>query len=298
MYPTGTKLEPGCVVDDVRGMPGEAILTFKCGRDPRTYGIPIPLGDPSKEFYFPENPVTSIDEWLESVRIGMSIHLGTGLQTRGRRTLVGDYIELREPDGWEYDPRFYLDVVEPDEPQSWDRVELLAQAGLDAAPAIASRDEGRLIGWVTAYEDDSQGNPYAGHAVVSRTGDDTADLEHVEVGPGTPVTLVVGLARRGAHLAGQAGALSVTTSLDTPELDLVGFRYAADGRRVVDTSFLDEDPAGAAALLRDVLIPAGQAKAPRSTGGRHHDSSGRWWTRARRGPPEAPAQGDPSRPSR
>ncbi|MET1059838.1 MAG: hypothetical protein ABWX84_09585 [Nocardioides sp.] len=279
-------------MDDVRGKPGEAVLTFRCGRDPRTYGIPIPLGDPSKEFYFPDNPVSSIDEWLESVRVGMSIHIGTGLNTRGRRTLVDDYIELRETNGWEYDPRFYLDVVEPDEPQSWDRVELLAQAGLDAAPAIASRDEGRLIGWVTAYEDASEGNPYAGHAVVSWTGDETADLEHVEVGSGTPVTLVVGLARRGAHLAGGAGALSVTTSLDTPELDLVGFRYASDGRRVVDTTFLDEDPSGAAALLRDVLTLAGQVETPRDTGGRHQESSGRWWARARRGPAEAPAPGD------
>ena len=293
MYPTGTKLEPGCVVEDVRSRPGEAVLTFTCGRDPRTYGIPIPLAATDREFYFTDNPVGSIEEWLESVRVGMSIHLGTGLHTRGRRTLVGDYIELRETDGWEYDPRFYLDVVEPDEPQSWDRVELLAQAGLDAAPAIASRDEGRLIGWVTAYEDDSEGNPYAGHAVVSWTGDDTAHLEHVEVGPGTPVTLVVGLARRAAHLAGRAGALSVTTSLDTPELDLVGFRYAADGRRVVDTSFLDEDPSGAAALLAGVLAPAGQAEAPRDTGGRHQESSGRWWARSRRGSAEAPAQGDP-----
>ena len=293
MYPTGTKLEPGCVVDEVRGAPGEAVLTFRCGRDPRTYGIPIPLADTDREFYFTDNPVASIEEWLESVRIGMSIHVGTGLQTRGRRTLVGDYIELRETDGWEYDPRFYLDVVEPDEPQSWDRVELLAQAGLDAAPAIASRDEGRLIGWVTAYEDDSEGNPYAGHAVVSWTGDDTADLEHVEVAPGSPVTLVVGLARRGAHLAGRAGALSVTTSLDTPELDLVGFRHSADGRRAVDTSFLDEDPSGAAALLRDVLTPAGTVETPRGTGGRHQDSSGRWWGRSRRGPAEAPSRGDP-----
>ena len=104
MYPTGTKLEPGCVVDAVRGAPGEAVLTFRCGRDPRTYGIPIPLGDTGKDFYFPDNPVASIDEWLESVRVGMSIHVGTGLHTRGRRTLVGDYIELRETDGWSTTP--------------------------------------------------------------------------------------------------------------------------------------------------------------------------------------------------
>src|SRR5687768_6435871 len=153
MYPPGTKLEPGCVVDEVRGGAGEAVLILRCGRDPRAYGIPIPLGDTSREFYYTENPVASVDEWLESVRIGMSIHVGTGLHARARRSLVGDYIELREADGWQYDDRFYLDVVDPDEPQSWDRIQLVAAAGLDPGPAIASRDEGRLLCWVTAFEE-------------------------------------------------------------------------------------------------------------------------------------------------
>jgi hypothetical protein len=294
MYPPGTKLEPGCVVDEVRGAAGEAVLILRCGRDPRAYGIPIPLDDTSREFYYTENPVASVDEWLESVRIGLSIHVGTGLHTRARRTLVGDYIELREADGWRYDDRFYLDVVEPDEPQSWDRIQLVAAAGLDPAPAIASRDAGRLLCWVTAFEEDSQANPYVGHAVVSWSGDDTADLEHVEVRPGVPVTVLVGLARRGAHVAGAAGATSVTIGLDAPELDLVGFRYAADGRRVVDTSFLDEDPAGAAALLGDVLTPAAEPSKPHGTGARRRQdaTSGRWWARSRRGPTEASPAGD------
>jgi hypothetical protein len=294
MYPPGTKLEPGCVVDEVRGGAGEAVLILRCGRDPRAYGIPIPLGDTSREIYYTENPVASVDEWLESVRIGMSIHVGTGLHARARRTLVGDYIELREADGWQYDDRFYLDVVDPDEPQSWDRIQLVVAAGLDPGPAIASRDEGRLLCWVTAFEEDSQANPYAGHAVVSWSGEDSADLEHVEVRPGAPVTVLVGLARRGAHVAGAAGATSVTIGLDAPELDLVGFRYAADGRRVVDTSFLDEDPAGAAALLRDVLTAAAEPSKPHGAGaGRRQDTtSGHWWTRSRRGPAQAPATGD------
>lgn len=283
MYPPGTELEPGCVVDGVRDGRGEAVLTLRCGRDPRTYGIPVPLGDTERDFYYPENPVSSVDEWLESVRLGMSIHVGTGLPSRARRTLVGDYIELREPGGWEYDPRFYLDVVEPDERQSWDRVALVAESGLDPAPAIAGRDAGRLIGWVTAYEEGATTRPYAGHAVVSWTSDDTADLEHVEVTAGAPLTVLVGLARRGAHLAGGAGAVRVTTRLDTPELDLVGFRYV-DGRRAVDTSFLDEDPDGAAALLRDALASAGSRPEPGDPGGRppQEAKSGRWWPLSRR----------------
>jgi len=288
MYPPGSQLEPGCVVDGVREGRREAVLTMRCGRDPRTYGIPIPLDDPARDFYYPDEPVPSIDEWLESVRLGMSIHVGTGLLSRARRTLVGDYIELREEGGWQYDPRFYLDVVEPDEPQSWDRVPLLAEAGLDPAPAIAGRDEGRLIGWVTAYEEDSATNPYAGHAVVSWTGDGTAELEHVEVTPGAPITVLVGLVRRGAHVAGAAGALSVTTRLDAPELDLVGFRYA-DGRRAVDTGFLDEDPDGGAALLGDAPGSAAAQPAATDPGGRPHQSrSVRWWPRSRRGHADAP----------
>ena len=290
MYPTGTELDPGCVVEGIREGRREAVLTLRCGRDPRTYGIPIPLGDTKRDFYFPETPVSSVDEWLESVRLGMSILVGTGLHYRARRKLVGDYIELREAGGWRDDPRFFLDVVDPDEPQSWDRVALVAEASLDPAAAIASRDEGRLIGWVTAYEENPTTNPYVGHAVVSWTGDDTADLEHVEVTPGTPVTVLLGLVRRGAHLAGAAGALTVTTSLEAPELDLVGFR-PADGRRAVDTGFLDEDPDGAAALLRNVLGSGDPPGTPRENpggGSRHESRSGRWWPLSRRGQADAP----------
>jgi hypothetical protein len=283
MYPSGTRLQPGCVVEDVRGGHSEAVLTLRCGRDPRTYGIPVPLGNTSRDFYDSANPVGSVEEWLESVRIGLSIQIGTGLHSRARRTLVNGYIELREADGWKYDPRFYLDIVEPAESQSWDRVSLVREAGFDPAPALASRDEGRLIAWVTAYDDEAPTNPYAGHAVVSWTGDETADLEHVEVRPESPATLLVGLARRGAHFAGGAGALSVTTGLDTPELDLVGFKHVPDGRRAVDTGFLDEDPVGAAALLDDVLAAAGEP-GPDETGERRRQDApaGRWWSLSRR----------------
>ena len=285
MYPSGTALQPGCVVEDVLGSPGEAVLTLRCGRDPRTYGIPIPLGSTSRDYYDRANPVGSIDEWLESVRTGLSIQVGTGLHSRARRRLVNGYIELREADGWQYDSRFYLDIVEPDEPQSWDRLSLLREAGFDPAPALASRDQGRLIAWVTAYDDESPTNPYAGHAVVSWTGDETADLEHVEVRPGSPATLLVGLARRGAHFAGGAGALSVTTGLDNPELDLVGFRYGPDGRRAVDTGFLDEDPDGAAALLGEVLAAVDEPGASEQAGNRRRPDApaGRRWSLSRRG---------------
>jgi hypothetical protein len=64
----------------------------------------------------------------------------------------------------------------------------------DASPAVAARDSGRLIGWVTGYENNSAGEPYIGHAVVSRNGAKEATLELVETTDGVPVTAMVDLA--------------------------------------------------------------------------------------------------------
>jgi hypothetical protein len=121
---------------------------------------------------------------------------------------------------------------------------------------------------------------------VSWTGERTAHLEHVEVADGAPVTVVVDLAHLAAHAAGAAGALSVTTDLDAPELAVAGFSVRPGGRREVDTSFLDEDPAGAARLLESVLTAGERWGKDRDAAGRYlpETRAGRLWHRLKHGP--------------
>lgn len=286
MYPPGTRLGDDCAVVEVRDAPGEVVLLVRWQRDPRLYGIPIPLGDISRDFYYTDYPVASAAEWLDSVGLGLMIQMDTGFRAGARRTAVDDYLELRADGGWPVDERFYYDVVEPTDPYSWERVPFVAAAGLDPTAAVASRGTGRLIAWVTGYENNSTGEPYVAQAVVSWTGETTAHLEHVEVADGVPVTLVVDLAHLASHAAASAGALSVTTDLDAPELAVVGFRVGLGGRREVDTSFLKEDPAGAARLLESALTTGERWGQDRDAAGRYlpQTRGGRLWHRLRHGP--------------
>lgn len=230
---------PSCLLGDFRPRPG----------------APIPLGDTSVGFYY-EDPVSSTEEWLGALDTGLAVQLDTGFVSRARRVLVGDYIELRDP-SWPDDQRFFVGGVGPGDGLAWLRVRYVPAAGLDPAPAVSLRAAGRLLIWVTAYENNRQGYPYVGQATVAWHGEGVASLETLEVSDGVPATVVVALAHCAAHAAGAAGALTVITSLDLDELDLVGFQRTSEGVRSVDTSFLNQDPDGAADLLRQALLRPG-----------------------------------------
>lgn len=249
MFPAGTELDDGVAVVEVRDARDEVVLLLRRRRDPRLYGIPVPLGDTSEDFYYTGYAVASVEEWLESVDVGLLIHMGTGFWASARRAAVDDYIELRADGGWPHDDRFYFQVLEPMDPFLLERASAIAASGMDPTVAAARRDVGRLICWVTASANNATAGTYVAQAVVSWTGDTTAHLELVEVADGAPISVLVDAAHLAAHAAGAAGALSVSTDLDAPELRIAGFRVVADGRRQVDTSFLDEDPAAAAALI-------------------------------------------------
>jgi hypothetical protein len=290
MFVPGGSLEHGCAIVEVRDSPTAVVLLVRWDRDPRLYGIPIDIEDISRDFYYTDFPVDSAQEWLESVDVGLTVHLGTGFRGSARRTAVEDYIELRAEGGWPVDERFHFGVVEPADPHGWLRVPFVKRSGLDPTPAVASLDSGRLIAWVVCFENNSTGSPYVGQAVVSWTGDSVAALEDVEVAAGVPVTVVVDLAQLGAHVAGDAGALSVVTDLEVAELEVAGFLAGEAGRRVVDTSFLDEDPVGAARLLHEAMAVPSQWGQDRDAAGRYLPGSrpSRWWHRLKHGPDGAP----------
>ena len=268
MFPPG----PGAdgEVIEVREGVEEAIVLVRWEPDPLLYGIPIPFTDTRHEFYYDSFPVSSDDEWLDSVGIGLTVMLGTGHRARARRSRVGDYIELRREGGWSVDHRFYLQDVDSD-------FELLAERlrsdGLDPSLAIEKRGSGELVCWLLMYENNSSGSPWVGQSVISRVSASECRLDLVEIAPDVPITVSLDLSYYACHSAAVLGARSIQTTLGNEEFTLAGFRPTADGSRVLDTNFLDADPDGARALLEADMSRGSRWSDDRDRNGRYFPNS-------------------------
>lgn len=247
--PPGSRVGDLGTVLEVRAGGSEAVLLLRWARDPNTYGIPIPLGDVDTFFGWPDE---GVEERLALLDITLMEELGTGLVSRARRHLVGDYIELAAPD-WPADQRFFHSVAHPDSDEFEAMASTVRADGLDPSVALASAQSGSLVTWVLAGENNRQGQPYVGQAVITGHLGKPAVLQIMQLTDGVPLTVAVDLAHLASHRAGEAGFLAVRTDIDLPVLDLVGYRPENDGTRVVDTTFLNEDRDRAAALLAEAL---------------------------------------------
>lgn len=251
---------------EVRDVPGEVVVLVRCNTDPHQYGIPIPLHDTRHDFFYSDCEVSSDDEWLDSVGLGLMVMLDTGHLATARRRQLDDHIELRDADGWPDDRRFYLQDGADDVDLLADR---LREVGLDPSVALQQRERRRLLVWMLAYENNASGGPWVGHAVVSRSGRTEGVLEVVETGPEVPATVALDLAYFACHCAAAAGVERIWTDLPDEVLTLAGFVCSSEGQRVLDTSFLAADPEGARALLDADLarhVPWGR---DRDVAGRH-----------------------------
>ena len=241
-----------CSVVEVRERHGEAVVLVRWDEDAHLYGIPVPLNDARHEFYYSDFAVSSDEEWLDSVTLGLGVMLDTGFRATARRTQIDDYIELRADGGWPVDDRFYLQEVD-------ERFELLAdrlsEVGLDPALAVRRRSEYRLVVWLLVYENNATGGPWVGQAVVTRDAQHSAELELIQTSRNVPGTVRLDLAYFASHHAAAAGASTVTTTVPDDEFLIAGFVSATSGVRTLDTSFLDARPEDARALLeKDISI--------------------------------------------
>lgn len=182
---------------------------------------------------------------------------------RARRRLVDDYIELRGPD-WATDSRFEVSDVGPTDRYEWARVPYVVEAGLDPSSAIAARESGTLVAWVTGSAPYASGYPYVSQATVVWEQPAVARLEHLEVVHEAPGTLLLATVRQATHLAAEAGATRVVAGFEFPHLDIAGFRPEAD-RLVADTTFLDEQPERADQLVEEALAHPGRWLLTRSS---------------------------------
>ncbi|HTW16877.1 MAG TPA: hypothetical protein VMF51_17230 [Nocardioides sp.] len=255
------------------------MLLFRWEYDPHLYGIPIDLTDTGHEYYYDDDEVTSDEEWMDSVGLGLTVMLDTGFRAYARRRRVDDFIELRAEGGWPSDGRFYLQEGDPGLASG------LRSDGLDPSLALSLHASGRLLTWLVSYENNSTGHPYVGQAVVATAGPGEATLLRLETSPGVPASVRLDLAYFAAQAAVASGVQRVTTPLPDEFLDIAGFRTADDGR-CLEAPFLDADPDGAESLMRASLDAGGGWGRDRDLGGRHLPTTrvGRLLHLVRRGP--------------
>lgn len=249
---------PGLV--GIRRCYDEAVLVFNWPPNERLFGVPVSLTRVDR-WVNADAPAANLDEWLDSVDLWLMEDVENGFLYRARRRPIDDYIELRGPE-WPVDHRFYVDVVEPRDERGWLRVPLVQRHGLHPEEAVKRRRTGRLVGWVLAYENISNGVPYVGQASVVWDSPRTAVLDHLEVIPGLPATVMLDLVRSATHTAADAGAVTVLSQLDAEGpiaelLRIAGFHRSSQGRMEVDTDFLDEHPDAAEHLHRAALENSG-----------------------------------------
>lgn len=253
--PAGTAISEDCTVEEVRAVTGAALVMVTWTGDPHRYGIRVGFEDLTHEYYYTDLTVDSVEEWLDSVLLGLMIQTDTGLRASAARLAGTGFVELRAEGGWPSDLRFYPMVLAPGDRHGWSCLPWVEASGIDPAVALAHREAGALVAWVLMYENNITGTPYVAQAVVTRDEQEptTAHVEILEVVDAMPDWALVDLAHLAAHVATEKGALRVTTDHHLPELRLAGFVGDPRSRRTLDTAFLDTDPAGAAALLETSL---------------------------------------------
>lgn len=262
------RLGQGGSLVDLRRSGGEAVFIFRWDPLPDLFGVPVPLTETNRRLDW-DQPAADLSEWLESLTLWLMEDVENGMLWHAARRRVHDYIELREP-GWPIDHRFYVDVVAPGDRDAWLRTDFMARDGLNPGGAVARRDSGALLGWVTAYENNSTGSPYVAQATVVRDRPGLAHLDTLEAVPGAPPSLVLDVVRSATHYAAERAQRVVWTDLELEHLDLAGFRRdPADGRMLVDTAFLDEDPVAANELLLAELTRPSQWGQDRDRAGRY-----------------------------
>jgi hypothetical protein len=225
---------------------GSLVVLFRWKLDAAVYAVHFHL-EPAEETDLPHGvstgvPVASLQDWVSEVVLWLMEELDTGLVRRSARMQVGDVVLLEAgvnavdvlPEG------YYIGDVNLGSGRS--NGDHLKRDGLHTKVARHLLKQDRLLVWLHAYENNARGEPFVGHAVVSRPAPAStpevrsgeARLEVLEVAPGTPATVNAALAFHAVRSAIEMGAAKVATDLDDPSLTQVGFRRSDGVSHVID----------------------------------------------------------------
>lgn len=203
---------------------GGAVVTFLVDDDPRLLGRVVPWDDVEDDDVTPAD--WARDEYM---------YLLPWTTHWSRRIDRGAYIELTDED-LPADHRFTISALDEGDDGWWLRAQRL-----DTAPALAAREQGRLLAWLTASVDSRTGEPVVAQATVVRVDEVTARIETFDVHDRAPVTVVLDLALAAASRAARAGLERLVIAPDRAGTGLLGFRPGPSGDLVLDLALLDVD---------------------------------------------------------
>lgn len=216
------------LVDAVR-RGSDLLVVFRWQANPHRFGIRFPLGDVSRGPWT-GTEVSTPREWAGQVEGHLEEELLTGCLLRAGRRPVADFIELSGI-WWHWDGAHCVRNVPEGRDGHW-----LGWDGLHLRRARRlSRDR---IASLQAYVSNADSEPVVGQAVVDWAGSAAARLTLVKLVPGTPPSVGFDLAWAAMHLAADAGAAQVVTSLEAPWVGKLGFRDVGNGVLATSTTFL------------------------------------------------------------
>ncbi|RJL32168.1 hypothetical protein [Bailinhaonella thermotolerans] len=259
-------LGEGAVTDGYTGVDVAAegdrlVVTFRWRRDPNTYAIEEAFPTEPRSPWTGMR-VNSAREWVGDVWSRMREELKTGLVCRSTRSVRDGHVLLNYRGVPRVTPAgYYIDAVPldrlarcPSPPhdtedvdgdgevrhyvvlsaESLERIPLApsetgtwpAAAGMDVAVPRRRLAEGTLACWLQAYVDNADGEPVAGHVVMSweDEGRTVARLDLAHIQPGVPSEVRAALVHFALCVVIEEGALRVVTALDFSALRELGFR--------------------------------------------------------------------------
>lgn len=229
---------------DAEARENDVLISFRWKRYP--YVLAMGVG-PDSDY----GDVDSPEGWAADAATFVMVELDTGRAASAERQLLGDFIELG-PGAWPDDDRFCEQTNDPldNDPEWRDIFDDWRDPLVDPTRPLQWREDGTLIAWHWTYLNNRYGAPLLGHTATRWVGDGVASLAYLDVGPELPDMVQLQLALVAVHVASYAGAHTVTTELESPMLEILGFHQTQSGRQV-DTRFLDTDLEAARALQAD-----------------------------------------------
>jgi hypothetical protein len=180
----------------------------------------------------------TLEHWVQEAVVNFACAAALPLMS-SHRTWNGDSIELTEAEA--IDRRYvggYLRGTA--RPEQWREITQYADPRVPPPTVEQWKADGSLISWHYVTLEHNRVLPVYGHGAVRWVADGVASFDYLELSPGLPETFGLMTIADAVHRAAAEGAHTITSSLEVPGLELLGFRDGTSSLKI-DNRFLDID---------------------------------------------------------
>ena len=213
---------------------GHVRVYFRWAQNPNLFAMTFRLPVTADDFSGP--PMDTPADVVSSLLLDWMEELDTGLIVRGTRVRSNGVLHISAP--VPSTTRAKCDYMVSSVPLHDESGVWLAARGLHTAEAVEAKNDGTLVVWKQAYENNEQGWPYVGHAAARWAAQGIASFDVLETVPGTPDAVSGQLIRAVTHALADAGANEIVASFEHPELMTLGYVDETGRSRLEVTSML------------------------------------------------------------